>query len=583
MPVISIKGLTKRFANGSIEPKTLDGWVASERKHHHNRLPAKDSALLADLLRTYHAGLKASARNRAKKVLRNTAMRRAYSALELRAKHLEIEADGWPATHITDGLDLSHHLEIPDRNGKVVRVGGDGVEGLQANIRRIRDASGQEGLELHAGLRSTLGHDVTAVMLKAGAKLEDYAERWGVADATGRLQYFDLEAASSGYSYSSSSGGDISRALVLRGDGWDIHYFPEEIAEQAMRGDIQVRAFGEDQAQQQKHLQAALKAIEALELTQPPTLEAIETLAKMHLLWQAAPKAAEKLSKKKQPTLNEIDTALKKAKVPPDAVADVRFSEVFPGYLAPVSASLAKRFKAQGVEALVHSTSNVENAARVLLTGGLLATTERLARGIKVAGMSSDTDLDTGGADYAFTRILTDSHRGQITTSNLGSFVFLLRPEVLGRTDWFGYPSDTYGSSAALDRGAPSSALLKELYPDITTIKERRAQWKSDKPHDHHDGSFLKRPTGKDLVTQIRDNDSYYSVSNEVMLRAGVALRDIEAVLTGSESNRKKLLDLLEKAGVKKINGVNVAKFVRVQKHVLEKPAKDIPDDGYYV
>lgn len=88
----------------------------------------------------------------------------------------------------------------------------------------------------------------------------------------------------------------------------------------------------------------------------------------------------------------------------------------------------------------VISPQTVDEIVNLILSGNLHSTTSRGLKGINRRGISSQSDLRTGGADYVF---LTPLHsKGAI--GDPGTMIFQPKP-ILRRTDWFAWRSDAYG------------------------------------------------------------------------------------------------------------------------------------------
>ena len=94
---------------------------------------------------------------------------------------------------------------------------------------------------------------------------------------------------------------------------------------------------------------------------------------------------------------------------------------------------------------LHHSTRDLEGFIAAVLDGGgeFTTTTGRLRTGVnlgRTGGMSSDTDVETGGANYFFTRI---KHKKAISGSESGIY---FKIETLARSDAISFDHDAYGS-----------------------------------------------------------------------------------------------------------------------------------------
>jgi hypothetical protein len=145
-----------------------------------------------------------------------------------------------------------------------------------------------------------------------------------------------------------------------------------------------------------------------------------------------------------------------------------------------------------------------------MITGeGLMSTTTRWSEGVGNSGMSSPTDIKTGGADYVFTR-----QSSTMKGSDTG--VMINADRALQRLDWFAYNYDNYGK-----------------------------QWDSYK-------------ASRNNILNLRDK----SGSRETMFKRSVPVEDWNHI-TMASSDRVKLIAKLKERGVVSINGVPVDEFVR--------------------
>jgi len=84
-----------------------------------------------------------------------------------------------------------------------------------------------------------------------------------------------------------------------------------------------------------------------------------------------------------------------------------------------------------------------DDLERILNGGGLMApTTDKLRRGFQWGGMSPTADMQSGGANYFFTRI---KKREQLSIYN--SYQLFFKPKNLARLDAISYDDDYYGKS----------------------------------------------------------------------------------------------------------------------------------------
>ncbi len=96
---------------------------------------------------------------------------------------------------------------------------------------------------------------------------------------------------------------------------------------------------------------------------------------------------------------------------------------------------------------VIHRNTNadfVNVIDKILSSGGnLVSTTNKMRIGIPASGMSPGPDMDTGGADYFFTRIY---QKGKSTS---GGQTFVWDADILRRLDCITYDHDAYGECTA--------------------------------------------------------------------------------------------------------------------------------------
>lgn len=188
--------------------------------------------------------------------------------------------------------------------------------------------------------------------------------------------------------------------------------------------------------------------------------------------------------------------------------------EVFPGYSTYVENGKHEEYLAKYGEDVraVHmlNSMSVDSVYRVLTTG-LMSTTERFSRGVVKNGISSVLDIDSGGADNVFTRIMNAEQRGKIQ-----NHAVVLKPEIFDRTDWYAYNVDSYGST--------------------------------------NEAHFAGRLAPEEIFQRTMGDLSHYSADNEQMFRTGVGVDYIEAIEM-DELDRDELLEGLHEKGLFEVNG----------------------------
>ena len=188
--------------------------------------------------------------------------------------------------------------------------------------------------------------------------------------------------------------------------------------------------------------------------------------------------------------------------------------EVFPGYSTYVENGKHEEYLAKYGEDMraVHMLNlmSVDSVYRVLTTG-LMSTTERFSRGVVKNGISSVLDIDSGGADNVFTRIMNAEQRSKIQ-----NHAVVLKPEIFDRTDWYAYNVDSYGST--------------------------------------NEAHFAGRLAPEEIFQRTIGDLDHYSADNEQMFRTGVGVDYIEAIEV-DELDRDELLEGLHQKGLFEVNG----------------------------
>lgn len=188
--------------------------------------------------------------------------------------------------------------------------------------------------------------------------------------------------------------------------------------------------------------------------------------------------------------------------------------EVFPGYSTFVESGKHNEYLAKYGEDVraVHmlNSMSVDSVYRVLTTG-LMSTTERFSRGVVKNGISSVLDIDSGGADNVFTRIMNAEQRSKIQ-----NHAVVLKPEIFDRTDWYAYNVDSYGST--------------------------------------NEAHFAGRLAPEEIFRRTMGDLEHYSADNEQMFRTGIGVDYIEAIEV-DELDRDELLEGIREKGLFEVNG----------------------------
>ena len=214
--------------------------------------------------------------------------------------------------------------------------------------------------------------------------------------------------------------------------------------------------------------------------------------------------------------------------------------EVFPGYSTYVEDGKHEEYLAKYGEDVhaVHmlNSMSVDSVYRVLTTG-LMSTTERFSRGVVRNGISSVLDIDSGGADNVFTRIMNAAQRSKIQ-----NHAVVLKPEIFDRTDWYAYNVDSYGST--------------------------------------NEAHFAGRLAPEEIFQRTMGDLKHYSADNEQMFRTGIGVDYIEAIEV-DELDRDELLEGLYQKGLFEVNGRPIEEVI-VAREFDDDDDDDLGDWGNF-
>ena len=332
---------------------------------------------------------------------------------------------------------------------------------------------------------------------------------------------------------------------------FSLEYVPSTGNHQAYRDRVRIRAFGSSDAERKANLELALSKVGLNKLVTDADPLQTQRLARLSVLRMVAPQAAETLGLRLHDvSLAELDEALAQHGIGPERLAQVRIEEVFPGHMAPVDPALGKAYAEKGVRALMVGVRELDSARLILTTDGLMSSVERYGRGLHKAGASLASDEASGGAEFAFMRMVTPSaieSSKSISSSYGAGRVQLLSvgqpmQAQLSRTDWHAYPNDSFGVSVG------------KWQADIDPVSKAEYNRRSSK--------FSTRPVLDELVGQVdgklAGNNPYASgfrTSNEVCLKAGVPARAFTHAVVADEQTRTQFIALLQANGVTQLGG----------------------------
>ncbi|MGC9599158.1 MAG: hypothetical protein ABSE18_02115 [Minisyncoccia bacterium] len=196
--------------------------------------------------------------------------------------------------------------------------------------------------------------------------------------------------------------------------------------------------------------------------------------------------------------------------------------EIFPGYSTFVEPGKYREYQKITPFAIYHHTYEPKDVSQMIKEGGLLSTKERLRRKLTTKGLSSDIDLQTGAAEFAFTRIVTPEGLANSKTKvDPGVVSLVFEPDIVDRLDWYSFNEDRHGGA------------------DPTT--------------------FRGRVSPEELFETQKKSWNY---GNEQMFKIGIPIEKVKKIVCGTEEALVQLMVELQKSGIKEINGKPVEEMV---------------------
>lgn len=290
---------------------------------------------------------------------------------------------------------------------------------------------------------------------------------------------------------------------------------------------IRVRSSGDGVADAKKAVEL-LKRVGLEDVALTPTAAAEETLKKARLVWSQAPGRVDELRNLTgQSLVRKLDDIISQEKIDPSQLANMALRREYNGYITYAVPGMAKDLEKAGAKYVYHSVSREEDVLKIIESGGVSSTMSRIRQGIeRPAGASMLSDMNTGGADSAFTRIVTAKAQkdGKLfsSASVSGDYQIKMSLDVMERTDYYSYTFDNFGNAG-----------------DIS-------------------GS------GKSPVDLVKSLNRSFGSSNEIMFRNGVDSRYFTEIMCRTRQERQNLLSELRARGILDINGIAIEKFVTV-------------------
>lgn len=440
------------------------------------------------------------------------------------AKNVRVIAPGQAKKPEKKPSDVFEDISIirPNPYGTPVKKDAAMLEGQQLIIRRI-EVNGQEGYQITTKITEAFHDDVVAKFKKAKAKMvRNITFKRGYADPkTGKYVTASDEMKVNAQTYTIKIGNATIR-------------FCDDRDKRAIMGHLDIFIEEADGAKAAKMARKALEKLGLQDIAIDPTAEDERILRLARLLWQHAPKAAHGIDLKKV-SMEYLETLCKKNKIDTDRVDGLVEKEVFPGYTTYVEEGISKEYKKAGAEYLFAGVGTDPDLVVKIVSDpnnpGLMSTLQRYAHGITKAGASEGSDIKTGGADNAFVRLVTKGAQKNgysYSDSFLGSG-YRLHWDIkeLERTDWYAYNSDSFGTTET--------------------------------------GKFVRR---KPAIEHVKAVNQSYNPANEVMFRKGITMENLIGITTERQEYKESLINAFKRAGITKIKGVTLDKFIQVKRKV---------------
>jgi hypothetical protein len=344
---------------------------------------------------------------------------------------------------------------------------------------------------------------------------------------------------------------------------YTVEFVPSRENPQVYRDRVRIRVLGATDQERKANLEAALARIQAPGTVADANATQSDRLLRLSLLRMVDPVQAEELGRSiKDVSVAALDEVLKAHGFQPEDVKGIAMKEVFPGQMTPVAPVLGEAYAKLGVKAVMAGIREVDFAVKILTSDGLMSSLERYGRGLHKAGASLSSDEMSGGAEYAFTRLVTPKaiSAGTNISSSYGyGQVQLLSAgdemkKLLSRTDWHAYPNDSYGVTVSRSQAEA---------PDADTVAKSEYTKRTSK--------FTTRPVLDDLVAQVNGDkpapNSYgsannFAAGNEACFKGGVAASAWTHAVVPSQQVKDQFITSLKAAGVTHLGGKPVEEAV---------------------
>lgn len=415
-------------------------------------------------------------------------------------------------------------IEGKSLSGETFFLDGGSLSAMKLQVRRVVD-EGQKGMDLVLRVDGKELARLEAALKKKGAHAGPVRFRGAELGDDGITRYTTSKGTvteDSSYAPSDMSSNDDAWSFAFAGkNGGEIELIHGKAAYSA-RGLIRVSLRGDDTkcTQQLKELSNALGLSH---LFAPSTPKSQQRFKLMRLLWQVDHSSAQKLSggDVNKISIPAIEKLLGAKGITEARMKEARFSDVAPSHFTAVDPGQAKQLMEKGARYLYSTVESVSHVSSIL-KGGQKSSLRRYKDGLIIDGMSTNEDFSSGGGAGVFTRVVTQNAilEGEGWTGR--TYKIILKPEILARTDWFGWDNDKFGQAWGLKSNV----------------------------------NF-----GPALLESVDAHGSYQDY-NELIFRDAIGPQYIGRVVATNASDRSSLLDALEKQGFVPPDGTTLEDFV---------------------
>ena len=402
------------------------------------------------------------------------------------------------------------------------RRDGANIENQHIQIRAVKEAAtNKQGYQVSFKVTSRVHSTLTSEL----GKLQAFGDEYGIPLGQQLNGLFDIQdidgpkKLAKGWTYI-----DPNSKLMMR--------FSDSKDYMATYGKVDVYVWEQDGQKAAKMFDDFMNQFKALEgIDRKPEADDEYNLRLARLAWQHAPQEADRVAglKDRKKITQELEGALRQVGINPQDAWKLEEREITEGYYTYVHTGMAKEYEKRGARYLFAGvrTTSADTIVQIYNNGGMKSTTRRWADGNGGHGASSSADVESGGADSVFMRIITASAQGQKEFRDhyaSGNYQILVDIKELERTDWYADQNDRYGTA----KGAEFENRLPALQ-------------------------------------HVEHLDSYYKEDNEIMFRQAVPVSSWTGIACQTMQNKSSLEDAFVNAGIKSINGIPVDKFIQVR------------------